>query len=378
MLQEKWRQMLFLQEWTKSIFLSMDNTVHKIAQIIKEKGIASHNFGLINGNTGISIFFYHLARRTGNPEYEKIADELLDNVYLNISTSAPSDYENGLAGIGWGIEYLVQNNFAEGNTDEILEDVDNKVFRSLNEEVYSSFELTNGITGYLFYLIIRLKNLTFPISMAKRITRELLIQTINRIDELVTLQFPSIVKDVKFDLFWGFPAMLVGLNEAYKLKAYNEKIVCMIKQWLPYFEAYIPSLHINRLFLAVVLKRLNSEIAEERLEKQIRILLFATDFEILKTEIDFNLTNVRFGWPGVILLLNIASNKLEPDYPNYQLLERTYLEIIDKQREQFEYLHQNLHAVMFNQFGLFNGLSGIGLMELLLPEILTGYSSNNQ
>ena len=214
--------------------------------------------------------------------------------------------------------------------------------------------------------------------MAKRITRELLIQTINRIDELVTLQFPSIVKDVKFDLFWGFPAMLVGLNEAYKLKAYNEKIVCMIKQWLPYFEAYIPSLHINRLFLAVVLKRLNSEIAEERLEKQIRILLFATDFEILKTEIDFNLTNVRFGWPGVILLLNIASNKLEPDYPNYQLLERTYLEIIDKQREQFEYLHQNLHAVMFNQFGLFNGLSGIGLMELLLPEILTGYSSNNQ
>lgn len=355
----------------------MENRVTKIAQIIKQNGLAGSNHGLINGNTGISIFYYHLARKTGISEYEKIADDFLDKAYSNLSSQAPPDFENGLAGIGWGIEYLVQNNFAEGNTDEILEEVDNKVFRSLNEDVYTSFELTNGLTGYLFYLINRLKNYKTPASMAERINRELLIQTINRIDELVPSQFPSIVKDVNFDLFWRFTAMLASLHEVYKLNIFNEKIKCMMKQWLPYFEAYIPSLHINRLFLAVVLKQLGLQIPDNRLEKQIKILLFSTDFEILKTEIDYSVINIRIGWPGVALLLHIALKEFEPDYPNYQLIGQTYIEIIKKQKGQLENLQENIQNAKPIHSGLAFGLSGIGLLELLWPGVLTGNGSQN-
>lgn len=350
----------------------MDQLTIKIAQIIKQDGLTWTNNGLLCGNTGICIFFYHLFRKTGNPEYEQVAGDLLDKAFANLSSSAPADFENGLAGIGWGIEYMVQNDFVEGNTDEILEVVDNKIFRTLNEECLISFELTTGLTGYLFYLINRLKNKNKPFSMAQRINRELLILTINKIDELVTAQFPFIVKDVNFDLFWRFPAILFGLKEAFKLNIYNEKISCLVRQWLPYFEAYLPSLHIDRLFLAVGLKQIWSQMPENRLEKQIQILLFATDFEVLKTEVDLDVINIRFGWPGVAWLLSIASKDLAPDSPNYQKIGQTHYAITERHKFQFQSLQLNNPEESSMQLGSPLNLVGIGLMESLWPGILSG------
>ncbi|MEI8115794.1 MAG: lanthionine synthetase LanC family protein, partial [Bacteroidia bacterium] len=328
------------------------------------------------GNTGLSIFFNLLSRQTNNPEYEKLADDLLDKAFANLTTSASADFENGLAGIGWGIEYLVQHGFAEGDTDEILEEVDNKVFRSLNEENHTSIELGNGLTGYLFYLISRLKDKPESRSMAQRINRELLILTVNKIDELATAQFPTLVKEIQFDLFWRFPVMLYGLSEAFKLNAYNAKIRCMVRQWLPYFESYIPSMHINRLFLAVVLERICSLMPESRLEKQGRILLFATDFKILKTEVDHDLLNIRFGWPGAAWLLKIASEEIPAHWPNQHLICRTYHEIMAIHQNPLESFAMEGQQNNYIQFGVSLGLAGIGLLEIVWPGVLSGNFTN--
>ncbi len=354
----------------------MDQNSIKLTEFIQHNGLSVANHGLMHGNTGISIYFYHLSRNTNNPAFEQIADDLLDKVFTNFSSAAPANFENGLAGIGWGIEYLVQHNFAEGNTDEILEEVDNKIFRALNEENHSSFELANGLTGYLWYLTSRLKNKTNSASMAQRINCELLIRTINMLDEMVTNQFRSVVKDLQFDLYWRFPMLFYGLAEAFGLNVYNEKIRCMIKQWLPYFEAYIPSLHINRLFLAISLKRICSLVPNKRLEKQGQNLLFATDFEILKTEIDHGLLNIRFGWPGTAWILYMASKEIPDDWPNYHLISKAYREIMERHKdpmENFTIENQQANGI---QYGLSLGLAGIGLLEIIWPGILSGNFSN--
>jgi hypothetical protein len=355
----------------------MENLPVQIAEIIKQNGLTGINHGLMNGNTGISILFYNLARNTNNPEYERVADNLLEKVFASLSTSVPVDFGNGLAGIGWGIEYLVQNNFAEGNTDEILEEVDNKVFRFLNEETHQSIELDNGLAGIFCYLINRLKNKIAPPSMAQRINRELLFLTINKIDELVTAQFTAIVKEMHFDLLWRFPVILFGLTEAYRLNIYNDKIKSMVRQWLPYFEAYIPSLHINRLFLAVLLLQINKLIPDKRLEKQARILLFATDFEVLETEVDHNMNNIRFGWPGFAWLLSIAMKVLPADWPSHPLIGQTYQSIIKRDKCSVENILPRNPDGSAMQIGLTTGLAGIGLMELLWPGILSSNSYFN-
>ena len=80
------------------------------------------NIGLMHGKMGISVYFFHLARSTRNKVYEEYAGELIDEIYEEIIVNTPVNFENGLAGIGWGIEYLVQNGFIEADTDEVLED----------------------------------------------------------------------------------------------------------------------------------------------------------------------------------------------------------------------------------------------------------------
>lgn len=346
----------------------MNKFQSQIAQLLQQNGLAGTNHGLLYGNTGLCLYFYHLARKTSNAEYEQLADDLLDKVFANLSTSAFTDFENGLAGIGWGIEYLVQNGFAEGDTDEILEEVDNKVYKTLNEENITSFELGNGLTGYLFYLIARLKKPTTPHSMAQRINRELLIMTINKLDEMVTTQFASITKEMFFDLFWRFPVMLYGLVQAFDLNIYSEKIRCMIKQWIMNIEAYLPSMHINKLCMATALMEVNSRIPNKRLEKQIQILLFATDFSIIKTELDPDAVNIRFGWSGMVWLLQQASEIIPATYPNYKEIESCRLEIITKHKPGLENIQVNSSNP--KQLGLSEGIAGIGLMELLWQEIL--------
>jgi len=85
--------------------------------------------GLLSGKTGISIFFYHLARQTGNTIYEDYAGELLDQVFKAIHSNSPVDFSSGLTGIGWGVAYLLQNGFIEAAENDILEEVDTAVFQ---------------------------------------------------------------------------------------------------------------------------------------------------------------------------------------------------------------------------------------------------------
>jgi hypothetical protein len=347
----------------------MDQTSVKIAQFILDSKLEGSNHGLMHGGTGISIFFNHLARKTNNADYEQFASDLLDNAFANLSTLFPTDFENGLAGIGWGIEYLVQNNFAEGDADEILEVIDNKVFRLLNEELLASFELTNGLTGYLFYLIYRLKNKTASLSMVHRINRELLILTINKIDEQVTTQFPLIVKDIYFDMMWKFPVMLSGLSEAFTLNIYNEKIVCIIKQLLPNFEAYLPAMQINRIYMATILQQIFNQIPDPRLEKQIKILLFSTDFNTLKTEIDPDQMNLRFGWPGVVIILHKAIQKIPAGYPNHSKLKSVYQYIINKYNNTLFNLQSPALTPNTRNLGISEGISGIGLFCMFMSGI---------
>jgi len=335
----------------------------QIAQSLQQNGLTGTNHGLMHGNTGLCLFFYHLARNTNSPEYEQLADDLLDKVFPNLSTSTSTDFENGLTGIGWGIEYLVQNGFAEGDTDEILEEVDNKVFRTLNEENLTSFELGNGLTGYLFYLVSRLKKPVNTNSMAQYINRELLILIINKLDEVVTTQFSLITKEMSFDLFWRFPVMIFGLIQAFDLAIYSEKIKNMINQWIMNMEAFIPSMQINRLYLATVLAFVNSRLPDKRLEKQIQILLFATDFEVLKTEIDPDAMNIRFGWPGAVWLLEQSSSLIPLTCPNYPLISSTCIEIRKKYISTIENMPIRNHGAI-RQMGISEGMAGVGLFEI--------------
>jgi hypothetical protein len=113
--------------------------------------------GLRCGKTGISIFFYHLSRKTGNTIYEDYAGHLLDQVFKAIHTTSPVDFSEGLAGIGLGVEYLLQNGFIEAAENDILEEVDTAVFQ-LDRKLPQISRNYDDFYGYGLYYLCRAKN----------------------------------------------------------------------------------------------------------------------------------------------------------------------------------------------------------------------------
>jgi hypothetical protein len=52
----------------------------------------------------------------------------MEKVQNRIHNETSIDYRNGLAGIGSAVEYLVQVGFMKADTDDVLEEFDNRIF----------------------------------------------------------------------------------------------------------------------------------------------------------------------------------------------------------------------------------------------------------
>jgi len=143
-----------------------DEILARTAKLLMLHGSFIHNLGLMNGKMGIAIFFYHLSRYTNRKIYDDFAGELVDEIYSEIHNHYPSDFLNGLCGIAWGIEYLIQNHFVEADANEILYDLDKMIFewdvRKIND-----YTLETGLEGIARYAIARcsgkkVANITIP------------------------------------------------------------------------------------------------------------------------------------------------------------------------------------------------------------------------
>lgn len=111
----------------------MDSILKRIANIIYIN-IQNTDNRLIKGKVGILLFYYHYSVYTGYKRYSQFADILLDEIYndLNIlekdriSLGYPSLISQ-YAQIGWCINYLIEKKMVEGDSDEILADIDDKI-----------------------------------------------------------------------------------------------------------------------------------------------------------------------------------------------------------------------------------------------------------
>lgn len=113
------------------------------------------NLGLFYGKMGSVLFFVHYAKYTNNSIYDDFASEILDEIYEDIHTEMPVYFSNGLCGIAWSIEYLLQQGYMEGESDEVLSDLDAKIMMWDPLRI-SDFTLETGLEGIAWYVLSRL------------------------------------------------------------------------------------------------------------------------------------------------------------------------------------------------------------------------------
>jgi len=131
--------------------------LQRIARYLMLHASFTANVGLLSGKTGIAIFFYHYAKYTERKIYSDFASELIDEIYKEIHINMPLNFKDGLCGIAWGIEYLIRNDFIEGNSDDVLEDLDRRMMEWDVRKISDNF-LETGLTGIACYVISRMEN----------------------------------------------------------------------------------------------------------------------------------------------------------------------------------------------------------------------------
>lgn len=114
-----------------------------------------HDTGILNGKMGCVIFVYHYYKYSNNKVFSLLSEKFLKKIQEEITENTPLNFASGLAGIGWGIEYLYQNKFINVDTNDILFEIDRKIME-INPFRSTNFNLHYGMGGIIRYLLSRL------------------------------------------------------------------------------------------------------------------------------------------------------------------------------------------------------------------------------
>jgi len=127
--------------------------------VLEEHDHSADSIGLLGGKTGLSLalllYAVHSKERKCKKEWEKILEAVFDKIEQ--SDSYVFTFCNGLAGIGWMLEYLEQKGYHECDTNVLLEDFDLVLSNVLDIEMQrGNYDFLHGALGIVYYFISRI------------------------------------------------------------------------------------------------------------------------------------------------------------------------------------------------------------------------------
>lgn len=136
------------------------------------------NQSLTDGQLGIALVLHHYASLMENQEVQDFVSYLMDYVISRAAMLPKLDLENGLMGLGWGIEYLVQSGMVDSDAAEICEEID-LYLQTVNLIVLCQKQDTESLSGILNYLLVHYSNM--PVALQQH----------------YLVQFPDILEDIQ-------------------------------------------------------------------------------------------------------------------------------------------------------------------------------------
>lgn len=121
----------------------------QLDQLLKK----DHQPGLLGGHTGCALFYAYYYQLTGKEKYlEKVHELVLNSMDAMSSGELLPSHCNGIAGMVWCIQHLMNQGFVDGDMEEIFSDVDvllgQQMIADLNNRQYDFLHEGLGIAVY--------------------------------------------------------------------------------------------------------------------------------------------------------------------------------------------------------------------------------------
>lgn len=117
----------------KDLFIKYNKALPEMLRYAMLSSEFLFDYGLCNGKMGMAILFYEYSSLYKDNLYEEYADILINSIE-ELPDCISLNMKKGLSGIAWGIVYLFNRNFIEGNIYAILEDIDKKLILNLERD----------------------------------------------------------------------------------------------------------------------------------------------------------------------------------------------------------------------------------------------------
>ncbi len=132
----------------------------EISLILERSYKHNENLGVLSGISGACLFQFYYAKYLNDSSKAQIATNIIKEAInrINDGYDFPS-YCKGLGGFGWLIEHLVHEEFIEINTDDLLSDLDEYLYKVMilnTKEGY--YDFLHGGIGYGMYFLKRFQN----------------------------------------------------------------------------------------------------------------------------------------------------------------------------------------------------------------------------
>jgi len=344
----------------------MENIQKKLTDKLLSSDFDRYPVSLFHGKMGLSIYFYQLSRIESNPEYQTKAEQLLDRILQHdLSPNHPVDVEDGLAGIGLGVTWLVKNRFVDADLNELLEVIDNAIYRKIvfaaNPVQFPPAQLLH-LTGYLY---IRLKEQTD--ANVRSLYQDLIIKTLNMLYNRIDDEFLN--ESYTFSIFhYQLPVLLWILSKLMEAGFYNDRICKILDTLQLSILSRFPILHSNRLFLLWGMLHLIPFLAHKAAwNSYIRLLHREISLdEILAHEMTGRKIFISNGLSMIYLLLHSINSRF-PDYRIPFDPQAIYTKI--QQSDAWNALLERDYFYKIHH-GLVNGFPGV---QLVIEHILVNY-----
>ena len=225
----------------------MDKRIEHLNQKLLASVHEHYPFGLAQGKMGLVIYFYCLHRALGDERAKRVAEDLLDQLMGNdLSKNASLDVEEGLCGVGLGLDFLIREGFAEGDINALLGDIDALLFKRVVFGQVENHYSTSQIVHMLYYVATRLRAQATPDEAY--VYQELAIKLVNKLDTLVDAAFYR--EYYAFSVYhYQVPVLLRVLAEVMRLGFYRERTRKILERFSLDLFSQMPRLHLNRLYL---------------------------------------------------------------------------------------------------------------------------------
>lgn len=286
------------------------------------------SLGLKNGEMGLCLYWFLQGKLFNNTSYKNLAIKVFLHVCDRISQGSNVDTSISLVEVGFGISSLVDKGYIRADINELLHEIDEKIFQSIYYGYFGGKKKTNNdYTNFLWSLIYLCNRLEHGIASKRDgiLYKNLLVEGINILEE--EMRDEAIRDSISFSPFSNFlPLFIRLLNRAYQINVHTDKIRMIYKELEYKICSYVPYNEGNRIVLfgemAQLLQLLDDLSLKKRMAHYNTMLQKSIDVKnFINNELRSKQLFIQNGLSGLILY--IKNNNCCVDYmPTQEEIEK--------------------------------------------------------